>query len=60
MIDYKQIRFDLKKAEHRAHILIGLATSVENIDEVIRIIKNSKDTAIAKKNLLSKKWKMME
>ena len=35
MIDYKQIRFDLKKAEHRAHILIGLATSVENIDEVI-------------------------
>ena len=54
----KKIRFDLKKAEHRAHILIGLATSVENIDEVIKIIKNSKDTAIAKKNLLSKKWKI--
>ena len=54
----KRLRFDLKKAEERAHILIGLATAVENIDEIIKIIKNSKDTEIAKKNLLSKKWKI--
>ena len=54
----KRIKFDLKKAEERAHILIGLATAVENIDEIIKIIKNSKDTEIAKKNLLSKKWKI--
>ncbi len=54
----KRVKFDLKKAEERAHILIGLAASVENIDEVIKIIKNSKDTEIAKKNLLSKKWKV--
>jgi DNA gyrase subunit A len=54
----KRIKFDLKKAEERAHILIGLATAVENIDEVIKIIKNSKDSNIAKKNLLSKKWKV--
>jgi DNA gyrase subunit A len=54
----KRIKFDLKKAEERAHILIGIATAVENIDEVIRIIKNSKDTEAAKKNLLSKKWKI--
>ena len=54
----KRIRFDLKKAEERAHILIGLATAVENIDEVIKIIKNSKDTDSAKTNLLSKKWKI--
>ena len=54
----KRIKFDLKKAEERAHILIGLATSVENIDEVIKIIKNSKDTDTAKQNLLSKKWKI--
>jgi len=54
----KRIKFDLKKAEERAHILIGLATAVENIDEVIKIIKNSKDTETAKKNLLSKKWKI--
>ena len=54
----KRIKFDLKKAEERAHILIGIATAVENIDEVIKIIRNSKDTEIAKKNLLSKKWKI--
>ena len=54
----KRIKFDLLKAETRAHILIGLATSVENIDEVIKIIKNSKDTSSAKKNLLTKKWKL--
>ncbi len=54
----KKTKFDLKKAEDRAHILIGLATAVENIDEVIRIIKNSKNTEAAKKSLLSKKWKI--
>ena len=54
----KRIKFDLKKAEERAHILIGIATAVENIDEVIKIIKNSKDTETAKKNILSKKWKI--
>tara|TARA_S200000501_G_scaffold237800_1_gene222935 strand:+ start:2262 stop:4835 length:2574 start_codon:yes stop_codon:yes gene_type:complete len=54
----KRVRHDLKKAEQRAHILIGLATAVENIDEIIKIIKTSKDSNIAKKNLLSKKWKI--
>ncbi len=54
----KRVKHDLKKAEERAHILIGLAVAVENIDEIIKIIKNSKDTEIAKKNLLSRKWKI--
>jgi DNA gyrase subunit A len=54
----KRIEFDLNKAEERAHILIGIATAVENIDDTIKIIKNSKDTDTAKKNLLSKKWKI--
>ena len=54
----KRVKFDLKKAEERAHVLIGLATAVENIDETIKIIKNSKDTITAKKNLLLKKWKI--
>ena len=54
----KRIKFDLKKAEERSHILIGLATAVENIDDIVKIIKNSKDTETAKKNLLSKKWKV--
>ena len=39
-------------------LLIGLAAAVENIDEIIKIIKNSKDTTSAKKNLLLKKWKI--
>jgi DNA gyrase subunit A len=54
----KRVKFDLQKAEERAHILIGLATAVENIDEIIKIIKHSKDAETAKKNLLSKKWKI--
>ena len=54
----KRVKFDLKKAEERAHILIGLATAVENIDAIIKIIKSSKDNDAAKKNLLSKKWKI--
>ena len=54
----KRVKFDLKKAEERAHILIGLATAVENIDAIIKIIKNSKDNNTAKKSLLEKKWKV--
>ncbi len=54
----KRVKFDLKKAEQRAHILIGIAASVENIDLIIKIIKNSSNTEKAKKNLLSKKWKI--
>ena len=50
----KRIKFDLKKAEEKAHILIGLATAVENIDEVIKIIKNSKNTEAAKKSSIKK------
>ena len=52
----RRIKFDLEKTEERAHILIGISTAVENIDSVIKIIKGSKDTLTAKKNLLNKKW----
>jgi len=52
----RRIKFDLYKTEEKAHILIGIATAVENIDAIIKIIKSSKDTESAKKNLLSKKW----
>ncbi len=54
----KRVKFDLKKAEEKAHILIGLATAVENIDAIIKIIKSSKDQQSAKSNLLEKKWKI--
>ena len=52
----RRIKYDLKKTEERAHILIGIATAVESIDAIIKIIKGSKDTASAKLNLLNKKW----
>jgi len=54
----KKIKFDLNKALERAHILIGISVSVENIDSVIKIIKNSNNVEAAKKTLLSKKWKI--
>ncbi len=54
----KRTKFDLKKAEERAHILIGIATAVENIDAIIKLIKSSKNNEEAKKLLLQKKWKI--
>ena len=43
----RRTRFDLRKAEERAHILLGLKIGLENIDEVIRIIKESDDNNVA-------------
>ena len=54
----KKTKFDLKKAEERAHILIGLSVSVENLDKVIKIIRNSKTPDDAKKSILKTKWKI--
>jgi len=52
----RRVKFDLNKTQERAHILIGIALAVENIDSMIKIIKSSKDTASAKKTLLGKTW----
>ena len=49
--------FDLNKAKDRGHILEGLTVALANIDQIISLIRNSKDPAIAKQKLLSKKWK---
>ena len=54
----KKTKFDLKKAEERAHILIGLSVSVENLDKVIKIIRKSETPDNAKKSLLNIKWKI--
>ena len=54
----KRVKYDLKKAKDRAHILIGLSISVENLDKVIKIIRSSKTPEIAKKSLLGIKWKI--
>jgi len=50
-------RNDLSKARDRAHILIGLAIAVSNVDKIIDIIKKSKDPNEAKRELLKSKWK---
>ena len=54
----RKTKFDLKKAETRAHILIGLSVSVENLDKVIKIIRSSKTPDDAKKTLLGIKFKI--
>ena len=54
----KKTKFDLKKAEDRSHILIGLSVSVENLDKVIKIIRSSKNPEDAKKTILKNKWKI--
>ena len=54
----KKTKFELKKAEERAHILIGLSVSVENLDKVIKIIRGSKTPDDAKKLLFTTKWKI--
>ncbi|MFQ5953377.1 MAG: DNA topoisomerase (ATP-hydrolyzing), partial [Candidatus Omnitrophota bacterium] len=55
----KRTRYDLARAEERAHILEGLKIAVKNIDEVIKTIKKSKDPETAKIALI-KKFKLTE
>ncbi|MDC3062610.1 DNA gyrase subunit A [Candidatus Pelagibacter sp.] len=54
----KKTKFDLQKAEERAHILIGLSVSVENLDKIIKIIRSSKTPDDAKMSILKTKWKI--
>jgi DNA gyrase subunit A len=49
----RRTKFDLKKAEERAHILEGLKIALDNIDEVIRIIRASKNGPEAKQGLMA-------
>ena len=50
----RRTKFDLKKAEDRVHILEGLKIALDNIDEVIKIIKESKTDILAKETLMSR------
>ena len=56
----RRTRFELNKARDRAHLLIGLAIAVANIDEVIRIVKESADPASAKATLMARDWDAVE
>ncbi len=50
----RRTRFDLRKAEERAHILEGLKIALDNIDEIIAIIKKSRNPETAKNNLMKR------
>ena len=50
----RRTEFDLQKAENRLHILEGLKIAIDNIDEIIKCIKESSDENIARLNLMSK------
>lgn len=50
----RRTKFDLRKAEERAHILEALIVAIDNIDEVIKIIRASRDTQTAKNNLMER------
>jgi DNA gyrase subunit A len=58
----RRTKFLLKKARDRAHVLVGLAIAVANIDEVIRLIRASRDAAEARTALMARNWpaKMLE
>lgn len=53
-VTIRRTNYDLKKAKERAHILEGLIIAVNNIDEVVQIIKNSKSPSEAQRNLESR------
>ena len=50
----RRTKYDLNKAEERAHILQGLLVALDNIDEVIKIIRGSRSTQIAKEALMER------
>ncbi len=52
----RRTKFLLNKARDRAHVLVGLAIAVANIDEIIRLIRASKDANEAREALISRNW----
>jgi len=52
----RRARFLLRKARDRAHVLVGLAVAVANIDEVIHLIRTAPDPATAREQLMERNW----
>ena len=50
----RRTSYELRKAEEKAHILLGLKVAVENVDEVVKIIRGSKDSETAHNELVSR------
>ncbi|MCA3604602.1 MAG: DNA gyrase subunit A [Methylobacterium sp.] len=57
---YRRTRFRLNKARDRAHVLVGLAIAVANIDEVIATIRGSANAETAREALMSRHWPAMD
>ena len=55
---FKRTKYHLYKTREKAHLLLGLSIALENIDQIIEIIRNSKDSNEAKNKLISEKWKI--
>lgn len=56
----RRTKFELNKARDRAHVLVGLALAVANIDEIIAIIRHAPDPNTARERLLAKAWPIMD
>ncbi|WGF89338.1 DNA gyrase subunit A [Marinivivus vitaminiproducens] len=56
----RRTAFDLAKARDRAHLLLGLAIAVANIDEIIALIRRSSDTAEAREGLMARDWPIQD
>ncbi|HEX7776869.1 MAG TPA: DNA gyrase subunit A [Parvibaculum sp.] len=52
----RRTKFELNKARDRAHVLVGLAIAVANIDEVIHLIRTAPDPAAARERLMARDW----
>jgi DNA gyrase subunit A len=52
----RRTKYLLRKARDRAHVLVGLAIAVANIDEVIRLIRNAPDPQAAREQLMERRW----
>jgi len=52
----RRTKYLLRKARDRAHVLVGLAIAVANIDEVIRLIRGAKDPGDAREKLMTRNW----
>ena len=52
----RRTKFLLRKVRDRAHVLVGLAIAVANIDEVIKLIRNAPDPQTAREQLMERRW----
>jgi DNA gyrase subunit A len=52
----RRTKFLLGKSRDRAHVLVGLAIAVANIDEVIALIRSAKDPQVARERLMERRW----